>query len=130
VDTSSDKVVEVKGLTIEIKPEIKLVAALEVKASGTLLFSVKAEGEIKASAEASVSLTWTMETNIVEDHLGIDNNVSINPFTMKLEYKIGGGFEIWGYSVETSHKGKTKEWKAKEYKLDPWRWDLFNLKDE
>lgn len=129
LDTSSDKVVTIDGVIVEIKPEIKLVAALEYKTSVTLILSTKAEGEMKASAEAASSLTWKMELNIANGYLGVDNNVTINPFSFKLEYKVAGSFEIFGCSLGSSHNSKVKEWKAKKIEMDPMRWNWLKLYD-
>lgn len=125
-DTSKEQVFEGKGLTIEIKPEIKLDLGLEYKTSLSLGVTVK--GEVEASAVAAISLTWKLEPNVKHGCFGVDNNVSVNPFSVKLEYKVAGSFEIFGFSTETNKKDK-KEWKAKEIKMEPTRWDWLKFYD-
>lgn len=125
-DTSKDDIFDGQGLTAEIKPEIKLVAALEYKTPKIIIMSVKGEGEVGASAEAATSLTWILKLNVEKGYLGVDSDGSINPLTIKLEYKIAGSFEIFGLSFGSSSEN-VKEWKFKETEMEHKRWDWFKL---
>ena len=125
-DTSKDDIFDGQGLIAEIKPEIKLVAALEYKTPKIIIFSVKVEGEVKASAEATTSLTWILKLNVEKGYLGVDSDGSINPLTFKLEYKIAGSFEIFGGS-HGQNSENVKEWKFKGTEMEHKRWDWFKL---
>ncbi len=118
-DTSKKDIFEAKGLSAEIKPEIQLVMGLDYKADIELFLFVKAEGEVKATAEAAASLTWEMKLNVKEGYLGVDHDLKINPFTLKIEYSISGSFTV-SDSYEFGSKGKNKvhEWKSEEIKYD------------
>lgn len=125
-DTSKEMVFEGTELTVEIKPEIKLVIGFDYKTSITLFWFMKAEGEAKATAEAAASLTWKMTMNVKEQHIGVENDARINPITLNVEYSVVGSFEISGSyndkNAGTKHKKefgrKLPVWKTSEYKLD------------
>lgn len=128
IDTCKDKSLPISTiLDVELKIGIKLIAALEYKTSECIILSMK--GEVKASAEASVSLTWNPKIEIENGYIGLSNDASIKPFTLKFEYMVAGSFEIFGYEVGTSSKNKVKEWKSKEFSMDTKRWNWFKLYD-
>lgn len=134
-DTSKDQIFDGQGLTAEIKPEIKIVLGVDYKTSVTLFWVMKAEGEAKATAEASASLTWTMSLNVKEGYLGVDHDCNINPLILKVECKVEGSFEV-SYSsdeIELGTKSKnslvdySNEWKTKEYKYEIGRHNWFKV---
>lgn len=123
-DTSRDEIFQGNGLALGIQLGIKLIAALEFKTSIALYLSLNAE--VKASAEASATLDWALTLNVREGNLGIDQKITINPFVIRMEYYVVGGFEIWGYSLNTS-KGNVKEWRTKNYEMVLERTKLFDF---
>lgn len=125
-DTSRDEIFQGNGLALGIKLGIKLIAALEFKTSITLFLSMNAA--VNASAEASATLDWRLLLNLKNGNLGVDQKITINPFVIRMEYYVVGGFEIWGYSLNTS-KGNVKEWRTKNYEMSPERIQLFDFGD-
>ena len=137
IDTSKDTIFDGKGLTAEIKPEIKVVIGFDYKTSVVLFWFVKAEVEAKATAEAASSLTWKMTLDVKDMHLGVDHDVKINPLVLKIECSVVASYEL-SYSSETvdigtkhtkEYAGYSNEWKTSEYKYDTKRHKWFKLVD-
>lgn len=125
-DTSKDKIFEGKGEKLELRLEIRLESGVEYNTSISVLVTVK--GNVNASAQAAISITWEIQLSVKHGLLGVDSEVSVNPFSVKVGYAVAGSFEIFGYSIGSSHS-KCYERKAKERKTDPVRWDWFKLYD-
>ena len=137
IDTSKDTIFDGKGLTAEIKPEIKVVIGFDYKTSVVLFWFVKAEVEAKATAEAASSLTWKMTLDVKDMHLGVDHDVKINPLVLKIECSVVASYEL-SYSSEivdigTKHTKEyasySNEWKTSEYKYDTKRHKWFKVVD-
>ncbi len=127
-DSLRDKAFEYAVLTIA--PEFRIYVGLDYKSSIVIIASVKAEFNIQATALVSTSLIWELKFSVLKGVFGIDSNCTINPFTLKLEYYVGGSYTIYVLSSESKMEGKTKVWKCKEIKTKPSRFDFFKVAPE
>lgn len=132
---------------VEICPEIRLELGVEAKTSISL-FIITVSGEIDCSVEASTSLFWKMTLNSNEDNLGVDNELYINPFTIKIGICVVGSMEIsikkktqtekvktgseLGYKSDSKTFNWSPEWKADKIDcdIDRWVWFEFDKKDK
>lgn len=131
-----------EGLNIKIKPEIRIEAGIEIKSSFSL-FIITAECKAEAKAEASTSLTYKMELNVKNSNLGADQELCINPLTIKVGVYVVGAFEIGlsdkeDVSTAIKHENSggwkrsknnewSKEWKLEEIKFPLERWEWFDF---
>lgn len=131
-----------EGLKVIFKPEIRLELGVEIKTSINF-YLIKVSGEGSASVEASASLKWELALNSKDNDLGIDHDMSINPFTIKIGVYILGSFEISKVSqppvsdtisrkrnLNYSAKQEwSKEWSMKKIQCNINRWVLYKNKD-
>lgn len=132
--------VQLEGLQVIINPEIKLELGVDVKSSITL-YIIKVYGGVGAVIEASTSLKWQLSLSNKESDLGIDHDMKIMPFTIKIGVYAVGGYEISISKSKPVSDNKTenskfgykssgkKEW-SKEWSMEPIvgnidRWVLF-----
>lgn len=131
---------KVEGLKVIVNPEIRLELGVDAKASITL-FIFKASVGVGGSAKASTSLKWELALNSSKRDLGIDHDMAIYPFNIKVGVYALGSFEIsmsrkdsvsqtmsdnssFGYSSEKK-KDWSHEWNVKKITCEMDRWVLF-----
>ena len=151
-DSEREQAFEIGKLTVS--PGIKLELGLDYKTSLSLtmeidkdkdkdkdknndaekkkksLIPIKFEANAKAMLESEASLDWEFSVNKRTGVLGVDIETTIKPFTIKIYYEIGAGFEIFIVSGSVSHNGDVAQWETQEYKLDPARINFFKTEEE
>lgn len=124
-----DSVIENFERGFDIKIQIQLLAKLGIKGSISPVVYLKVEGELGVSGSATASIFWDFKFNVRDKVPGIDQNIVINPLTIKLEFVAAGSYQIWIFK-SSREKKKTKEWKFKEKKYDLDRLEFFKLNDD
>jgi hypothetical protein len=122
---TSRKIFDEKTKEIEITPKLELEIGLKIKTSITLFVTLN--HEIAASANANTSITWKIGQSIKDGNLGTDNNISINPLSVKVDYKVESGFTKEKISGKESQKNTIFVWESPEIKMEPIRWNWFKL---
>lgn len=137
---NSSEEIPVKGLMIKVNPEIRLEIGVEIKTTISF-FIISNTAKVGANAEASTALTWTLSLNKKDSNLGFDHEVSINPFSVKVEAYVSDSFEISISKTESTKKKTTgkagawnrswdksasNEWSFDEIKCTPDRWVMFD----
>lgn len=136
IDTCKDDAINIDNGKLETSLGISLVAGFEIKTSWSLVAITKAEDngkksgiklEASALANTETSLTSEYEFSIKEGFLGLEIDYTINPFSIKIEFKIVGSFEIFGYSL--SQENTIFQWAYDEIKVSSPRFNFLKLYD-